>query len=577
MEKQAPSWVKRLAKIYFTRTISQFILHGNISDYVTIPLGDNQFKYERLKDYLAAELFKKRDIVVTYDRAAGITFREPAMRKDFVQALGAYDTFHGTQYAQRLPKEPTEAFAILENYFRNRLINDNKRIAFIIDYAETLVPMGSNNFYSVQDRAILVYLQKWAKEHLFLQKDMTIILLTENLNDLNQQLVRSPFTYDIEIPYPGEEERLTFIEHMIRKEPALEQLLEMSTLALAKNTAGLNLIHLQTMLAEVYESKEFFTFEALKQKKKDMIESEAGGLLEFVETKYSLDNVAGHTAAKNHLRAAATAIKKGRNDVIPMGYLVNGPVGTGKTYLVSCFAAEIGIPMVQLKNFRSQWQGVTEANLEKVLKLLAAMNPVAVMIDEADAYLGNRNMQGDSGVSNRVFSMIASFMSNTEHRGKIIWFLLTARPDLMPVDLKRQGRAEEHIALFYPETLEEKKELLEVMLKKTKINSIKVEELPAEFLENIPIRSGADMEAALTRAKFKAASLGEEEVTLAIMQQAFEDFIPPTYPEEVELMNYVAVLECTSRELLPERFRKMSREEVLTRIEEIKRRLQNRN
>jgi AAA+ superfamily predicted ATPase len=577
MERPAPSWVKRLAKVYFTRTISQFILHGNISDYVTIAIGDNQFKYERLKDYLAVELFKKRDIVVTYDRAAGISFREPGMRKDFMQALGAYDTFHGTQYAQRLPKEPTEAFAILENYFRNRLINDNKRIAFIIDYAETLVPMGSNNFYSVQDRAILVYLQKWAKEHLFLQKDMTIILLTENLNDLNQQLVRSPFTYDIEIPYPGEEERLTFIQYTIKKEPTLEQLLEMPAAVLAKNTAGMNLIHLQTMLAEVYESKEFFTFEALKQKKKDTIESEAGGLLEFVETKYTLDNVAGHAAAKNHLRAAAIAIKKGRNDVIPMGYLVNGPVGTGKTYLVSCFAAEIGIPMVQLKNFRSQWQGVTEANLEKVLKLLSAMNPVAVMIDEADAYLGNRNMQGDSGVSNRVFSMIASFMSNTEHRGKIIWFLLTARPDLMPVDLKRQGRAEEHIALFYPETLEEKKELLEVMLKKTKIDSIKVEELPADFLENIPIRSGADMEAALTRAKFKAASLGEEEVTIAIMQQAFEDFIPPTYPEEVELMNYVAVLECTSRELLPERFRKISREEILTRIEEIKRRIQNRN
>lgn len=572
-----PAWVKRLAKVYFTRTISQFILHGNISDYVTIPLGDNQFKYERLKDYLAAELFKKRDIVVTYDRAAGISFREPAMRKDLTQALGAYDTFHGTQYAQRLPKEPTEAFAVLENYFRNRLMNDNKRIAFIIDYAETLVPMGSNNFYSVQDRAILVYLQKWAKEHLFLQKDMTIILLTENLNDLNQQLVRSPFTYDIEIPYPVEAERLTFIQHMISKEPTLQELLEMPAAVLAKNTAGMNLIHLKTMLAEICESKERFTFEALKQKKKDTIESEAGGLLEFIETKYSLDNVAGHAAAKNHLRAAAVAIKKGKNDVMPMGYLVSGPVGTGKTYLVSCFAAEIGIPMVQLKNFRSQWQGVTEANLEKVLKLLSAMNPVAVMIDEADAYLGNRNMQGDSGVSNRVFSMIASFMSNTEHRGKIIWFLLTARPDLMPVDLKRQGRAEEHIALFYPETVEEKKELLEVMLKKTKIKSIKVEELPIDFLENIPVRSGADMEAALTRAKFKAASLGEEAVTLPIMQQAFEDFIPPTYPEEVELMNYVAVLECTSRELLPERFRKISREEILIRIEEIKKRMQNRN
>src|SRR5699024_11233385 len=71
--------------------------------------------------------------------------------------------------------------------------------------------------------------------------------------------------------------------------------------------------------------------------------------------------------------------------ILPMGYLVCGSVGTGKTFMVTCFSNEIGVPMVKLKNFRSQWQGVTEGNLEKILELLRAMAPVAVMIDEADA------------------------------------------------------------------------------------------------------------------------------------------------------------------------------------------------
>ena len=109
------------------------------------------------------------------------------------------------------------------------------------------------------------------------------------------------------------------------------------------------------------------------------------------------------------------------------------------------------------------------------------MSPVALMIDEADAALGDRNASGDSGVSSRVFSQIATFMSNTEHRGRIIWFLMTARPDLMPVDLKRQGRAEEHIALFPPETPEEKKELYEVMVKKTGLQ-ITESYIPIHFL-----------------------------------------------------------------------------------------------
>jgi len=66
--------------------------------------------------------------------------------------------------------------------------------------------------------------------------------------------------------------------------------------------------------------------------------------------------------------------------------------------------------VVMLKNFRSMWQGVTEGNLERVLNLLQAMSPIAVMVDEADAQLGNRSMSGDSGVGNRVFAQIAQFM-----------------------------------------------------------------------------------------------------------------------------------------------------------------------
>lgn len=269
------------------------------------------------------------------------------------------------------------------------------------------------------------------------------------------------------------------------------------------------------------------------------------------------------------MRQAVKALQEGRQDVMPMGYLVCGPVGTGKTFLVTCFASEVGIPMVKLKNFRSQWQGVTEGNLEKILSILKAMSPVAVMIDEADAYLGDRSSSGDSGVSSRVFSQTATFMSDTSNRGRIIWFLMTARPDLMPIDLKRQGRAEEHLALFPPHTNEERVELFSAMQKKT---GLKMTEkyIPAIIEEGFKTFSGADMEAALTRAKFRAAAENKVEVTPEILDFALSDFIPPTYPEEVELQTLNAVIECTSKELLPERYREMDRNEILSKIEELK-------
>ena len=86
-----------------------------------------------------------------------------------------------------------------------------------------------------------------------------------------------------------------------------------------------------------------------------------------------------------------------------------------------------------LKNFRSMWQGETEGNLERVLQLLKAMSPIAVIVDEADAQLGDRSSSGDSGVSNRVFAQDRrSSWATRSMRGKVIWFLLTCRPDLLP-------------------------------------------------------------------------------------------------------------------------------------------------
>lgn len=559
-----PEWANSFAKKYLSRTLNQFILHGNVHDVVRVKGAPDRF--DRLKTFLADDFFGSRELVLFYDRASGIYFRDQGTQVDFNRALSGRDTIAGTEYSKKLPKDPVGAFNVLEQYIRSRL-NMKKSIALIIDHAETVVPMSDAGTSGSEDRNVLVYLLKWAHDPLFLAGDFTTVLLTENLADLNKRLIQHPYTSDINVPLPDDSERSSFLDHH-RGEGEIVSELPVS--AISEMTAGLGLIHLKSILSNAEENEEPITFSSLSEIKKRMIEEEAYGLLEFVPSTLTLDKVAGHTAVKKHLRLTAEALKSGKHNVIPMGYLVCGPVGTGKTFLVTCFAGEVGIPMVKLKNFRSQWQGVTEGNLEKILSLLKAMAPVAVMIDEADAYLGDRQSSGDSGVSSRVFSQIAAFMSNTEHRGRIVWFLMTARPDLMPVDLKRQGRAEEHIALFHPETEEERIELFEVIKKKTGLR-LTEEYLPKVIKKGTLRYSGADMEAALTRAKFYAAAEGLDEVTPKILDDVLHDFLPPTYPEEIELQTLTAVSECTSRRLLPERFRNLSREDVLKRVDKLKR------
>jgi AAA+ superfamily predicted ATPase len=562
-----PAWARTLAERYYTRTISTFILHGAVRDVQPADDGKGGRRFVPLRNFLADELFGTRDLVIFYDRSSGIRLASPEMQKDFMSAVAGYDSIFGTEYAKGIPKDPARAFPLVESYARVR-IADGRSVAVVIDFAESVAPASDLGGMSSEDRYALVTLVKWAQDPQFLTADFSICLIAENLAELNPRIGRNPYAVAIELPLPTEKERLEYVETKIASSGKKRSEISDSTAeAIASMTAGMSRVSLDRVLTEAIAGPRL-TVERLKEKKKEIIQAECHGLLEFIEPAFSIDIVAGHGKAKQLLKQAAKAITTGKRDVVPMGFLIAGPIGTGKTFLATCFAGEIGIPCVKFLNFRSQWQGVTEGNLEKIFNLLKAMWPVAVIIDEADAFLGNRNASGDSGTSSRVFASIAAFMGNTEYRGKIVWFLLTCRPDLLPVDLKRQGRAEEHLALFYPESPEERLELMKTMAKKAKVG---FEGNLAELLpKDMPKMSGADIESALVRAKLRAVNDKREKVTATDLRETFEDFIPPSYPLEVELQTLVAVAECTSRDLLPESYRKTPRDEITRRIRELK-------
>ncbi len=560
-----PPWARQLSEKYYSRAFALFVLHGNVRDLVALK-REGKTEYLPLVPFLEQALFGHRDLVLSYDRGGGISFAHRDMQSDFGRALAGYDTFHGTSFSQALPRTTDAVLNLIDSYLRLRL-QDGKKVALILDFAETLAPAGEVSGMSAEDRNALVILKRWAHNSAFLRSDVTICLIAENQIELNQSILQHPGVAPIHIPLPGEEERTDFAQHHVTATP-LPQGSDVTAPMLGKLSGGLKRVQLQSMVAHAVQNQQPLTMKLLSQRKKELIEAESGGLLEFVESRFDLSMVAGHEPAKKKLRDAASAIRLGRTDVLPMGYVICGPVGTGKTFLITCFAGEVGIPAVTLKNFRSMWQGQTEGNLERVLNLLKAMSPIAVIVDEADAQLGDRNSSGDSGVSNRVFAQIAQFMGNTELRGKVLWFLLTCRPDLLPVDLKRQGRAEEHIALFYPHSDEERLAMLRAMQKKTgtQLSSAEAEKF---FLEKCGRLSGADIEAVLIRARMKSALENDAAVDVEDLKHALEDFIPPSYPTEIELQNLVAVLECTSRSLLPEQYRDLDRGELIRRSNEL--------
>ncbi len=309
---------------------------------------------------------------------------------------------------------------------------------------------------------------------------------------------------------------------------------------------------------------------AVGQIKKDLIERECQGLLDFVESPFTLDNVAGHDAVKAWLREDTELLRKGALRALPMGYLIAGRIGTGKTFLVQCWAGELGIPCVVFKNFRDRWVGATESNLEKIFAILRALGQVVVFVDEADQAAGKREGgDGDSGLSGRVYSMLAKEMSDTQNRGRIIWVFATSRPDLLEVDLKRQGRLDVHIPLFPPETPREREALLLAIAKKLKF-PLTAGDLPP-FTDDVTL-GGNELEGLLVRA-LRTHELSQEpkRPIKDVLAELLKEVRPNPHTRKLEYMDLVAVKECTDVRFLPPRFRDLSPEEIEQRIDELKR------
>lgn len=564
-----PKWAVAVARAVAAKQANTFVIHGLPAELV--PVRQNSgLSFQLLDTFLSETLFASWPSQLTYNRAEGLGFATPAARQHFLDRLKAYDAVHGTAWANGLPRDAPNAFALLDSYFRHAAtLSPARPVVLILPFAETLVPNGEASYRTPEDRAVLVYLRKWAQDPVLLAKNIVVVLVTESLAELDPKLVRASATREVEIPRPDLAERREYLE-AVRSPDWYTRLSELPSARLAELTAGMTRAQLAQLLDGAEAAGERLTLDGVRAAKKEVIETEGMGLLEYVEPKFDLDMVAGMTAVKGRLRRAARAIARGNPSAVPMGYLICGPVGSAKTFLVECFSREIGFPSVKLKNFRSMWVGSTEANLERILKILAALTPVGVVVDEADAALGNREQSGDSGTQQRVFAQIANFMADTRHRGRVLWFLITARPDLLPIDLKRQGRAEEHIPLFYPESVAEYDEIFQVMKRKLALDC-PVKSL-GEVTTEAALRgySGSDLEAVLVRAVLEAEAAGSSRVTLEHLQKAFADFIPTTNNLERELQILAAVLECTSRELLPERYRDLDRGAVQMRMAEIK-------
>ena len=526
-----------------------------------------------LKAFLKDVMFESYDVVLEYDRGRGIRLTKGG--EDWGEWL---QQILGNENSAIQTREPGTALELIDRYLLRSLnlqalrgSNDApKRIAVIIDFAEFVVPRGDPIQLSGPFSANVVKVLGWANDPAILQSNIVTVLLTEGLHDLNPLVVENPHIATLNIPLPSEAEMLDYLQTLIATQfPQLSAKCEVTIEVLARRLTGLSRVGARRILATALTNDRTITAEWLLRMKKDLIERECQDLLEFLESPFTLDQVAGHDAVKSWLREDTELMRRGSLNALPMGYLITGRIGTGKTFLVQCWAGELGVPCVVFKNFRDRWVGATESNLEKIFSVLHALGQVVVFVDEADQAAGKRNEEGDSGLSGRVYSMLAKEMSDTRNRGRIVWVFATSRPDLLEVDLKRQGRLDVHMPLFPPQTTDEMRGLLLSIAKKLRLplNDADIPPLPEGL-----VLGGNEMEGILVRALRLYELVAEPRPPLReIVGTVLKEVRPNAHTRKLEYMDLIAVKECTDSRFLPPAYRDLTPEELEQRIETARR------
>ncbi|MBK8481300.1 MAG: ATP-binding protein [Proteobacteria bacterium] len=593
--KGLPAWASELRRRYLRGEVYQFILHGNVHDLVL-----HQGQPLALDEFLCKVLLApSRDTIALYNTATGVRF---AKRREGLAGLDEL----------LLSRSRERVLPALE-----RLLLTESRFALLLEYAEMLAPAGELALYGEGDRAALVTLHRWASLPAVERADNLIVLLTELASELHPRLAHNPRVASIALPLPGPAERRALIAHLA---PALDAAAQAT---LTESTAGLKLVQIRTILApqdiesNVEQRKRYIaqllgpgaseqrlaglarltkgmppdeirglvapepTAEApgageaigemvalVARQKRELIERECAGLLQFVDARHGFDAVGGMEEVKRELGRVAQAIRAGDTARVPMGFLFVGPMGTGKTFVAEAFAKESGLTAVKFGSFRSKWVGATEANLQRILDLLPAMGQVLVFIDEVDRALAGGNPGADGGTESRVIARLKEFMSDGRNRGRILFVLMTNRPDLLDTDIKRTGRLDRKIPFFYPQTPQEVQPVLGALIRRHRLSpDFELAAQGAAILEPLVGYSNADLEGVALLAASLADSAGRRDrPTLEDFQRAVGDFLPARDLEMLTYMELLAVYEASNRSMLPAKYAALTPDALAERL-----------
>ncbi|MHC4738906.1 MAG: AAA family ATPase [Planctomycetota bacterium] len=230
-----------------------------------------------------------------------------------------------------------------------------------------------------------------------------------------------------------------------------------------------------------------------------------GGLLEYVQTPLSLDEIGGMRKLKKWLKNRKDAFSSGAETfgiTAPRGVLMLGIQGAGKSLCAKAVATAWKQPLLRLDpgSLYASYVGESERNLRNALNQTEMMSPVVLWIDEIEkAFASAASQSTDGGLSKRMFGTLLTWMQ--EHQEPVFVIATANDIEALPPELLRKGRFDEifFVGLPNPDT---RKKIFEIHIKKRNRDAAKFNlDALAETSEGY---SGAEIEQAVIAALHEA-------------------------------------------------------------------------
>jgi SpoVK/Ycf46/Vps4 family AAA+-type ATPase len=426
----------------------------------------------------------------------------------------------------------------------------------MLQFAPSLFPEGDFDRLSELDRQRLVTFLNWINDPFFSHSGNFIVLVSDTKSEMNRRILAPPVTAHVEIPLPSTPERAHFVTQYVQAcAPAgPPPQFEPGQPAFVEDTAGLKLTSLEDLLETSRRTEEPVKRQHVLAEVNLLLEAEIGDVVKVNLPAHSPKDIIGSEATTTILRSIFQRCNNPETAVSAM--LVSGPNGGGKTFQMEAFAAESGRIVMELTGLRGMWYGQTDKLFERLRWHITTYGKVLILVDEAHTAFGSVHRSDTHETERRLAGNIIKMMGDPRLRGKVLWALMTSRPDELDPDVK--SRAPLQIPIFDPEGEARQRFIQELFQRRGLVLS--AEELPHVVQQTVHY-SARDFDNLVREIKAQGKPVLEVlqiwQASTAIVQQR-------------RLQTLIAALHCSYPQLLPECLRTMSADAIQKEVEALK-------